>query len=190
MPSKKIVIVKGSPRREGNSAILAEQLAEGARSAGARVESFYLHYMDIDACDACDTCQSEPYRGCIIGDDMQILYPKLLDADAIVIASPVYWFTVSAQTKLFMDRCYALVGKDGYALRGKKVGIVMTYGDTDPFSSGAVNAFRTFQDGFRFIGAEIAGFVYGSASAPGDIRSDTAAMARAYDLGTRLGSGT
>jgi hypothetical protein len=43
-----------------------------------------------------------------------------------------------------MDRCYALVDKDGYALRGKKVGIVMTYGDRDPFSSGAVNAFRTF----------------------------------------------
>jgi multimeric flavodoxin WrbA len=189
MQSKKIVIVKGSPRREGNSAILADQVAEGARSGGARVETFSLHHMDIHPCDACDACQSEPYRGCIIGDDMQILYPKLLDADALVIASPVYWFTVSAQTKLFMDRCYALVDKDGYALRGKKVAIVMTYGDSDPFTSGAVNAFRTFQDGFRFIGAEIAGFVYGSASAPGDIRSDTAVMARAYDLGKRLGSG-
>lgn len=66
MPNKKIVIVKGSPRREGNSAILAEQVAEGARSAGAKVESFYLHGMDIHACDACDACQSEPYRGCII----------------------------------------------------------------------------------------------------------------------------
>jgi multimeric flavodoxin WrbA len=190
MQSKKIVIVKGSPRREGNSATLAEQVAEGARSVGAQVESFYLHHMDIHACDACDACHSEPYRGCIIDDDMQILYPKLLDADGIVIASPVYWFTVSAQTKLFMDRCYALVEKDGYALRGKKFAIVMTYGDTDPFESGAVNAFRTFQDGFRYIGAEIAGFVYGSADAPGDIRSNTAAMARAYDLGKRLASGS
>ena len=188
MPSKKIVIVKGSPRREGNSATLAEQVAEGARSAGAHVEDFYLHHMDIHACDACDACHSEPYRGCIVDDDIQILYPKLLDADAIVIASPVYWFTVSAQTKLFMDRCYALVDKDGYALRGKKFAIVMTYGDTDPFESGAVNAFRTFQDGFRFIGAEIAGFVYGSASNPGDIRADTATMARAYELGQRLGA--
>jgi multimeric flavodoxin WrbA len=189
MPGKKIIIVKGSPRREGNSALLAERLAEGARSAGARVESFYLHHMDIHPCDGCDACQSEPYRGCIVDDDMQILYPKLLDADAIVIASPVYWFTVSAQTKLFMDRCYALVEKDGYALRGKKFAIIMTYGDADPFASGAVNAFRTFQDAFRFIGAEIAGFVYGSAGAAGEIRSDTALMARAYDLGKSLGSG-
>lgn len=190
MPSKEIVVVKGSPRREGNSALLAEQVAEGARSAGARVDSFYLHGMDIRACDACDACHSEPYRGCIIDDDMQLIYPKLLDADAIVIASPVYWFTMSAQTKLFMDRCYALVDTDGYALRGKRFAIVMTYGDTDPFASGAVNAFRTFQDGLRFIGAEIAGFVYGSADAPGDIRLDTATMARAYELGKSLGSGS
>jgi multimeric flavodoxin WrbA len=187
---KKIVIVKGSPRREGNSALLAEQLAEGARSAGAQVESFYLHNMDIHPCDACEACHSEPYRGCIVDDDMQLLYPRLLEAEAIVIASPVYWFTVSAQTKLFMDRCYALVDKDGYLLRGKQFAILMTYGDADPFASGAVNAFRTFQDGFRYIGAEIAGFVYGSGDAPGDIRADTTAMARAYDLGWRLGGGS
>lgn len=186
---KKIIIVKGSPRREGNSAILADQVAEGARSLGALVESFYLHGMDIQPCDACDACQSEPYGGCVIGDDMQILYPKLHDADALVIASPVYWFTVSAQTKIFMDRCYALIDKGGYALRGKQIGIVMTYGDADPFASGAVNAFRTFQDGFRFIGAEIADFVYGSASDAGEIRADKAAMAGAYDLGRKLAAG-
>ncbi len=185
----KIVIVKGSPRREGNSAILAEELAKGARAVGAQVESFYLHHMDINPCDACDACHSEPYRGCIVDDDMQILYPKLVEADAIVIASPVYWFTVSAQTKLFMDRCYALVDENGYLLRGKKYAIVMTYGDADPFISGAVNAFRTFQDGLRYVGAEIAGFVYGSGDAPGDIRSDKATMARAYELGESLGSG-
>jgi multimeric flavodoxin WrbA len=189
MPGRHVIIVKGSPRREGNSAVLADQVAEGARAAGAHVESFYLHGMDIHACDACDACHSEPYRGCIVDDDMQILYPKLLDADAIVIASPVYWFTVSAQTKLFMDRCYALVDGEGYALRNKEYGIVMTYGDTDPFTSGAVNAFRTFQDGLRYVGARIAGMVYASADAPGDVRSDAAAMARAYELGKRLGSG-
>ncbi len=186
MAGKKIVIVKGSPRREGNSAVLAERLAEGARASGAQVESFYLHGMDIQGCDACDACHTEPYRGCAIGDDMQRLYPKLEDADAIVIASPVYWFTVSAQTKLFLDRCYALERPGGNAFKGKKIAIVMSYGDTDPFTSGAVNAFRTFQDAFHYIGADIAGWVYGSGSDPGEIRSDTAAMARAYELGKKL----
>jgi multimeric flavodoxin WrbA len=188
MANKQVVIVKASPRRNGNSAALAEQVAQGASAAGAKVEEFYLHGMDIQPCDACDACHAEPYRGCIIEDDMQLLYPRLLGADAIVIASPVYWFTVSAQAKLFMDRCYALVDADGYALRETKIGIVMTYGDSDPFNSGAVNALRTFQDGFRYINAEIVGMVYGSADAPGEIRANTELMAKAYELGQRLGS--
>ena len=91
---------------------------------------------------------------------MRRLYPKLMAADAIVIASPIYWFTVSAQTKLFMDRWYALGGADGYALAGKKFGVVLAYADADPFSSGAVNALRTFQDAFSYAG------VPGIASAP------------------------
>ncbi len=189
MVKTKIVIVKGSPRERGNSAILAEQVAEGARAAGAQVDSFYLHGMNIEPCDACDSCQDPPYAGCVVGDDMQLIYPKLESAGAIVIASPVYWFTVSAQTKLFMDRCYALVDDEGYTLRGKKIGIVMSYGDPDPFNSGAVNALRTFQDGFNYIGAEIAGMVYGSADKIGEIRGDPDVMARAYELGKLLGSG-
>lgn len=88
-----------------------------------------------------------------------------------------------------MDRCYALVDDEGYTLRGKKIGIVMSYGDSDPFNSGAVNALRTFQDGFKYIGAEIAGMVYGSADKIGEIRGDPDVMARAYELGKLLGSG-
>jgi multimeric flavodoxin WrbA len=188
MPENKIIIVRGSPRRNGNSSTLAEQVATGARAAGANVESFDLHYMEINPCDACDACQSAPYEGCIIEDDMQALYSKLREADALVIASPVYWFTVSAQTKLFMDRCYALVDENGWSFREKKIGIVMVYGDSDPFNSGAVNAFRTFQDGFGYVGAEIIGFVYGSASEPGEIRQDEAVMGQAYALGQKLAS--
>jgi len=189
MSAKRIVIVKGSPRSNGNSAALADQVAAGAREAGALVECFFLHEMEINACDACDACQTKAYAGCIVEDDMQTIYRALLDADALVIASPVYWFTVSAQTKLFMDRCYALIDEGGYSLRKKKIGIVMSYGDSDPFDSGAVNAFRTFQDGFRYIGAEIAGFVYGSASNPGEIRDNEAVMAKAFELGKKLAAG-
>jgi multimeric flavodoxin WrbA len=119
---------------------------------------------------------------------MQDIYPRLLDADAIVIASPIYWFTISAQTKLFMDRCYALVDADGYALRGKKIGIVLTYGDSDPFNSGAVNAIRTFQDAYSYVGAEIVDMVYGSADAAGEIGANVELMAKAHSLGKRLGS--
>jgi multimeric flavodoxin WrbA len=142
--------------------------------------------MDISPCDACDICQDETETDCIVNDDMTELYPKLREADALVIASPVYWFTLSAQTKLFMDRCYALGSPKGYALKGKRIGIALTYGDSDPFNSGAVNALRTFQDAYNYIGAEIVGMVYGSASDPGEIRGNQAVMDEAYQLGRRL----
>lgn len=182
----KVLVVMGSPRRNGNSATLAQSVIAGAKNAGAEVESFYLHGMDIKPCDACDACQTGKSRGCNINDDMQDIYPKLLETDALVIASPIYWFTVSAQTKLFMDRCYALGNLDGYGLKGKRIGIILTYGDTDPFNSGAVNAIRTFQDAFNYIGAQIVGMVYGSAEKAGEISNNEALMEKAYQLGKRL----
>ena len=190
---RKVVIVKGSPRKSGNSAALAEQVAEGARAAGAQVESFYLHGMDIQPCDACDSCQGVEGLDCIIDDDMQALYPILREADAIVYASPVYWFTVSAQLKLFMDRCYGMTSDidvpEEHALAGKRIGVVLAYGGDDPFDSGAINAIRTFQDVFNYIPAEIVGIVYGYGSEAGEIRENQDVMEEAYELGRRLGSG-
>jgi multimeric flavodoxin WrbA len=182
-----VLILKGSPRKKGNSAVLADRVAAGAVEAGAAVESFELHDMDIRPCDSCDFCQGS--GECVINDDMQLLYPELRQADAIVIASPIYWFTVSAQTKLCIDRWYALEGAGSNALAGKEIGIVLTYGDSDPFTSGAINAIRTLQDIFRYEKAEIAGIVYGSASQPGEIAGQPELMQRAYALGQRLGKG-
>jgi multimeric flavodoxin WrbA len=123
---------------------------------------------------------------CVIEDDMQILYPKLRNADAIVIASPIYWFTMSAQTKLCIDRWYALEGPRGNALAGKQIGIVLTYGDSNQFTSGAINAMRAFEDMFRYIKAEIVGMVYGTAMNAGDARKQPDLMERAYKLGQEL----
>jgi len=186
MARKKVLIVLGSPRKKGNSAALADQAKKGAEECGASVETLFLQGMKISPCTACDACQKSPAAGCVIEDDMEPVYDKLRKADAIVIASPVYWFNMSAQTKLFMDRCYALGGGDGHALKGKRVGILLTYADSDPFSSGAVNAIRTFQDAFRYIGAEITGILYGSASIAGEIRSNRDLMKKARELGKEL----
>ena len=190
MGDKKILLVMGSPRKDGNSATLAKQVAAGAEAAGAEVESFYLHGMNIQPCTACDACREERDKDCVIDDDMEILYAKLRQADALVIASPIYWFTVSAQTKLFMDRWYALggPGEEYAAFAGKRIGIVLTYADVDPFASGAVNALRTFQDAFNYVGAQIVGMVYGSASEAGEIGNNRDLMEKAYELGKQLGS--
>jgi multimeric flavodoxin WrbA len=187
MNHRRILILKGSPRKKGNSSTLADEVAAGASEAGAAVESFELHGMDIRPCDGCDFCQGS--GDCVIADDMQSLYPKLRESDAIVIASPIYWFTVSAQVKLCIDRWYALEGAGEHALAGKEVGIVLTYGDSDPYTSGAINAIRMFQDAFRYERADIVGFVYGSASEAGEIRAQPEVMQRAYALGQRLGKG-
>jgi multimeric flavodoxin WrbA len=194
MNPRRVLILKGSPRKRGNSSTLADQVAAGARDAGATVESFDLHGMDIRPCDGCDFCQGS--GECVLNDDMHLLYPKLREADAIVIASPIYWFMVSAQVKACIDRWYALEGAqlaqgggEG-ALAGKEFGVVLVYGDNDPYSSGAVNAIRMFQDIARYEKATIAGLVYGSASAPGEIASQTELMQRAYALGQRLAAGS
>jgi multimeric flavodoxin WrbA len=187
--AKNVLILKGSPRREGNSAILAEQVAAGAKEAGGQVETVYLHELDIQPCDACDTCQAGDID-CVIEDDMQALYPKVRAADAVVYASPIYWFSVSAQLKLFIDRCYAMgEGEDEpekYALAGKKIGVVLTYGGDDPYDSGAINAIRMFQDIFRYVPAEIVDIVYGYAMDEGEIKKNAEVIQRAFDLGTKL----
>jgi multimeric flavodoxin WrbA len=203
MTARNIVIVEASPRSNANSTLLAREVASGARSLGARVETVHLHGMDIRPCIACDACQESLEKKCVIDDDMKALYPRLRGADAIVYATPIYWFTVSGQIKLFMDRCYALThlgmkpGEEGGEpvpvmetdLGGKKFGVVLTYGDVDPFASGAVNALRTFQDMARFLGSEIAGFVYGSALAPGEVAENGALMQQAHELGKTLAQG-
>lgn len=183
---KHILVFKGSPRQNGNSSILADKAAEGARLAGASVEDFSLHNMDIRPCDACDTCQETGV--CILMDDMQPLYEKLRKADGILIASPIYWFTINAQTKLFIDRWYALESPEGSALKGKQFGFLLTYGDSDPYSSGAINAIRTFQDMMRYLGGNIAGIVYGSATDPGEAARQSELMEHAYELGQKLGA--
>jgi multimeric flavodoxin WrbA len=188
MTKKSMVAVMGSPRRNGNSSTLAEQVIEGAEACGAKVHRFHLNDMNIRPCQACGKCQVRSSLNCAIEDDMQQLYPLLRKADALVIASPIYWFTVSAQTKLFMDRCYALGGPQGHALTGKKIGIVVTYGGADPFDSGATNALRTFQDAFGYLDAPIIGMVYGSASKAGEIEKNNTLMQEAYKLGERLAS--
>jgi len=187
--AKKVVVLLGSPRKSGNSAALAQAIAEGAQAAGAEVESFYLHGMTIKPCTACEGCHQPESSGCVIQDDMQKVYPVLVAADALVFASPIYWFTMSAQLKLAVDRCYALIGAKGHAFKGKRIGLAFSYGAPDPFDSGCVNAIRAFQDAFRFIEAPIVGMVYGSGGAPGEIRKNTALLDEAADLGKKLAVG-
>lgn len=183
---KKVLVLLGSPRREGNSSILAERIAKGVMLAGGKVKTVFLHELNIAPCKSCYACQRPKSTGCSIDDDMQHIYKEMLDAEAWVIASPVYWFNMSAQIKIWMDRCFALPAYREKPFLGKKIALAMSYGGDDPFDSGCVNALRSFQDAFSYVEAKIVGMVYGSAMDAGDIKGDEALMEKAEELGKQL----
>ncbi|MBA3029069.1 MAG: flavodoxin family protein [Desulfobacteraceae bacterium] len=186
MEKQKVLVVLGSPRKKGNSASLAEKIIQGAEAAGAITETVFIQGLKIAPCQSCYACQVKDSKGCAIEDDMQSIYPKLLESQSWVLACPVYWFTMSAQMKIFMDRMFALGAYGQNPFHRKRIAIAMSYGDMDPFRSGCVNALRTFQDAFNYTGSKIVGMVYGSANKPGEIESDGALMARAEELGRKL----
>lgn len=187
--AKNILILLGSPRPKGNSAALAGRIAKGAAEAGAIVETVPLNKLDIRPCQACDACRKPGNPGCVQKDDMQDLYPKVEAADALVLATPVYWFTMSAQLKLFLDRCYMFGATDYSALKGKRLAAAVSYGDEDPFASGGVNALRSFQDMAGYVGMAPPEFVYGSADEAGEIEGQEALMKKAEELGRKLAAG-
>jgi len=102
----KALFILGSPRKNGNSEILLKSVMEGFEQAGGTVETFRLADKKISPCVACGGC--EKTGKCVILDDMQELYQLIDRADRIVIASPIYFYGVTAQTKAFIDRTQAL----------------------------------------------------------------------------------
>lgn len=94
--------VLGSPRQGGNSEMLLDAALDGARSTGARTEKVVLSDLRIQPCTACDGCADGSQ--CVLDDDMVPLYAKLEKADVIILASPVYFYGVTAQMKAFIDR--------------------------------------------------------------------------------------
>jgi multimeric flavodoxin WrbA len=182
----KILIFNGSPRKKGNTSVLIEECMRGIKESGKEAESFFLHDMTIGPCQFCDWCIENNALSCVQNDDMIELYPKLLESDVIVLAAPIFWFSVSAQMKLFIDRLYALHGKDGYALINKKIATILVYGDSDVEGSGVNNAIGSIEDLIRYMKSENLGIVHGTAYKIGDAKKNKQLMSQAYDLGLKI----
>lgn len=101
-----ITAIYGSPRRKGNTASLLRRAVEGARESGAQVEEIWLRDLKISPCLEIYKCKEA--GECAIKDDFPMLREKLLAADGIMLASPIFFYTVSAHTKILMDRCQSL----------------------------------------------------------------------------------
>ena len=185
--TKKVLILESSPRKKGNTAVLAAKAADALCQAGVMVETIHLHGLNIAPCNHCDGCIRKQEM-CVLQDDMQAIYPKLAAADGLLLASPIYWFNINAQLKTCIDRWYGLWQNQHDVLKGKPVGVIFVYGDSDLYTSGGINAIHTFETTLRFMEARLAGFAYGTTNAIGDAEKDPALMQRAFELGGRMAS--
>lgn len=110
--SKKIVILNGSPRTKGNTSALTAEFAKGAESAGHTVTEFFLGSMNINGCKGCFGGGKNPESPCVQKDDMEKIYPVYKEADIVVLASPLYYWTISGQLKCAFDRLFAVAECD------------------------------------------------------------------------------
>ncbi len=122
----KIVVLKGSPRKNGNSSFLASQFAKGAKESGHQIFQFDCAKHKIDGCLACNHCGMD--GPCVLKDDFEIVRPHIVSADMVVFATPMYYFGMSAQLKKTIDRFYAINGQ----IKGstQKTAFLMTYANT------------------------------------------------------------
>ncbi len=100
-----IVAISGSPRQNGNTEIVIARVLEGMGETADKI--IRINDLSIRGCQACKSCRQEGAAGCVIDDDMQTLYPKIIAADVVIIGSPIYYGYLSGQTKCFLDRWYA-----------------------------------------------------------------------------------
>jgi hypothetical protein len=137
--SKNIVVLSGSPRKDGNTARLVDAFIEGATSAGKETLLFRVAGLNIGGCRGCQYCFKN--QGvCIQKDDMQPILDALRQADALVLASPVYYFGVTAQIKLAIDRFFALI-KEGMPVQ--RAALLMPCGDaSETAAAPSVGMFR------------------------------------------------
>ncbi|MCL1941213.1 MAG: flavodoxin family protein [Synergistaceae bacterium] len=148
---KNIVILSGSPRKNATTDRLVASFIEGAESAGNAVSCFRVADMKIGGCKACRHCFEEQ-SVCDQQDDMLSIYKELKKADVLVLASPVYFYSVSAQLKLAIDRIYALV-KEGMPI--KRALLLVTCGDEAEAAAATVLTFRQILKYFKWEEAGI-----------------------------------
>ena len=116
--SKKIVILNGSPRKNGNTSALVKEFTKGAEEAGNQVTAFHLDSMDIHGCKGCFGGHSSKECPCVQRDDMNQIYPAVKGCDVVIMATPLYYWNMSGQIRTAIDRLFALEEGDGNLLRG------------------------------------------------------------------------
>lgn len=177
--SKKVLIISSSPRKGGNSDVLCDQFLLGAKEAGHTVEKVFLREHKINYCLGCGVCNNT--HVCVQKDDMKGLLDKMVDADVIVLATPVYFYTMDAQLKTFIDRCVPRYTE----ISNKEIYFIVAAADTNKNNlAPTIEGLRGFtRDCLE--GTKEKGIIYGTGAwQVGEIKT-LPAYKKAYDMGKK-----
>ena len=184
----KVLGIMGSPRIKGKTDLLLDEALKGAESLGAEVEKLVVDELDIAPCKEYLGCFKD--GNCVIRDDMDKIYPKLLEADVVIIASPMFFYGVSSQAKALIDRCQALWARKHILKQslpnGRRKGAFIAVGATrgKKLFEGSILTMKYF---FEAIGVEYADeLLIRGVDTRGEIKEHPIALSDAFELGKRL----
>lgn len=177
--SKKVLILSGSPRKKGNSDLLCDEFMRGAVESGNEVEKIRVAEKNIGFCRGCYACKNT--GKCIIKDDMAEVLQKIIDADVLVLASPVYFYSVDAQLKAVIDRTVAR----WLEVKDKEFYYIVTAADEELTSAETTIAcFRGYADCVE--GAKEMGIIYGMGNYEMGEIIGKPVMVQAYETGKKV----
>ena len=178
--SKNVLILSGSPRRGGNSDLLCEEFMRGAAYAGNQVEKIFLRSKKIGYCNACYYCKQSGGI-CAIKDDMAEILSKMHQADVIVLASPVYFYSIDAQMKTVIDRTVA----QWTQIKNKEFYYIMTAAEDSRHAMDCtLECFRGLAA--CLSGSREMGVIYGTGVYEAGAVKDTPAMKEAFEAGKSI----
>lgn len=134
---KKIVVITGSPRKNGNSFAMTDAFIKAAEERGHTITRFDAALMNVSGCYACETC-FKTGRACSFDDNFNRMAPVIQEADGVVFSAPIYWYTMPAQIKAVIDKMFSFYTA-GIDLSGKDCAVISCFGDTD---TAVIDGFR------------------------------------------------
>jgi multimeric flavodoxin WrbA len=180
----RVLGVIGSPRKKGNTHILVDAMLQGAAAEGAAAETLFLNDLRILECDGCHACWKS--GRCAKKDDMNDVYPKIVESTAIVFGTPVYWYGPTALMKGFIDRfVYFNCDANRQGVRGKNAALAVPFEEDDPQTADPLVTF--FQRSLGYLEMRLVGqVIVPRVTLRGEVRKKGAALSEAFELGRRL----
>ena len=175
----KILILTGSPRKNGNSNTLVDNFAKGAKEKGHEVVRFDSAFKNVHPCTACDHCGMD--GDCVYKDDFNFVKENIVDADMVVFATPMYYFGISAQLKAVIDRFYSINEK---IHKPKKSALFMTYADTRAIEAEPIK--KHYETLLNYLGWTSVGEIIASGVWQAGSINQTKYPQMAYELGKNL----